>query len=219
MKRTQEISVVVPDPGERRPLLLFLHGKGGDADGCLYKEMFDALESVGIRAPVIAFPDGGDGSYWHDRKSGDWQRYLADEVPAQVAKVAEVDLRRIAVGGISMGGFGALALAQAGTYCAAGAHSPAIWTRVQDSAPGAFDDAQDFVGHDVITHADQLRGTPVWVDIGAEDPFLTGTKAFGLAAGVKVRVWPGGHDGAYWRSHWDEYLRFYADALRDCDTR
>ena len=26
----------------------------------------------------------------------------------------------------------------------------------------------------------------------------------------------GGHDESYWNDHWDEYLRFYAEAFRDC---
>ena len=29
-------------------------------------------------------------------------------------------------------------------------------------------------------------------------------------------VWPGAHEGNYWRSHWDDYLRFYASALARC---
>ena len=24
------------------------------------------------RAPIVAFPDGGGDSYWHDRADGDW---------------------------------------------------------------------------------------------------------------------------------------------------
>ena len=213
--RTERVSVIVPQGGGRRPLLVFLHGKGGNQNGHLQKEMFAAIEALGERAPVVAFPAGG-GSYWHDRDSGDWERMVRRELPRQVARRVRFDRSRIAVGGISMGGFGALSLARSGDYCAAGAHSPAIWRSGGETAPGAFDDAEDFARHDVIAHADDLDGTPLWVDIGDEDPFLAGTRAFGRAAGVKVRVRPGGHDGGYWRSHYGEYLRFYARALENC---
>ncbi len=212
--REQDMSVVVPEGGGRRPLLIFLHGKGGDEDTSLHEEMFDALDAAGPRAPVVAFPDGGGGSYWHDRDSGDWASYVRDEVPEQVARVAEVDLRRVAVGGISMGGFGALSIARRGGYCAAGGHSPAIWRSAEEVAPGAFDDAADFERHDLVR--DPPRGTRLWVDVGAEDPFRPGASAFADTAGVKLKVWPGRHEERYWREHWDEYLGFYARALRDC---
>ena len=35
--------------------------------------------------------------------------------------------RRVAIGGISMGGYGALLLGAAGNFCAVGGHSPALW--------------------------------------------------------------------------------------------
>lgn len=207
--------MIVPEGGGTRPLLVFLHGKGGNENAHLQREWFRAMEALGDRAPVVAFPAGG-GSYWHDRRSGDWERMVRRELPRQLARKVTFDRSRIAVGGISMGGFGALSLARSGEYCAAGAHSPAIWRSGGETAPGAFDDAEDFARHDVIAHADDLDGTPLWVDIGDEDPFLAGTKAFGRAARVKVRVRPGGHDGGYWRSRYAEYLRFYARELEDC---
>jgi S-formylglutathione hydrolase FrmB len=216
VKRTQELTVVVPEGGSRRPLLIFLHGKGGDADGFLYDEMFAALAAAGRRAPVVAFPDGGGGSYWHDRDSGDWERYVRSEVPREVAEVASVDLERVAVGGVSMGGFGAFSLARRGGYCAAGGHSPALWRTAGETAPGAFDDAEDFAEHDLIAHAADLDGTPLWLDAGSEDPFLSGDRGFAAATGARLRVSRGGHDREYWRAHWNEYVRFYAKALADC---
>jgi endo-alpha-1,4-polygalactosaminidase (GH114 family) len=35
-------------------------------------------------------------------------------------------------------------------------------------------------------------------------------------ADLTARAWPGEHERAYWDRHWDAYLRFYANALRDC---
>jgi len=54
------------------------------------------------------------------------------------------------------------------------------------------------------------------------DPFRhTGLDEFAdalRAAGAQVgfHIWPGGDGGEYWRSHYDEYLRFYARALARC---
>jgi hypothetical protein len=31
-----------------------------------------------------------------------------------------------------------------------------------------------------------------------------------------MHVWPGAHDGDYWRAHYRQYLHFYAGALAHC---
>lgn len=226
---SQPVSLVIPEgtDGEGRPLLVFLHGRGNDEDSNLVDAMFAALAQLGDRAPVVAFPDGGGSSYWHDRSSGDWGRYVTDEVvPAALARTG-ADPARVAIGGISMGGFGALDVARLdpGAFCAVGAHSPAIWADAGETAPGAFDDSEDFARNDVVAAAATdpagLRGPELWLDAGDADPFLPGDDAFAAALGqssleLERHTWPGGHDGDYWNAHWNEYLRFYAGALARC---
>jgi enterochelin esterase-like enzyme len=125
-----------------------------------------------------------------------------------------------------MGGLGALDIARLnrGRFCAVGGHSAALWVSGGESAPGAFDDAEDFVRHDVIAAAragDPYPGVAVWLDVGSDDPFRSAdtTLARTLRADghpVQFHIWPGGHDQGYWQSHWDSYLRFYAAALASC---
>jgi S-formylglutathione hydrolase FrmB len=227
------VSVVVPrgaDAGSRRPLLVFLHGRGNDERTNLREPMFEALARLGSRAPIIAFPDGGDSSYWHDRRSGAWGRYVMREVIPQVVRRFGADSRRVAIGGISMGGFGAYDIARLHPhrFCAVGGHSPALWRTAGETAPGAFDDAEDFARHDVIAAARRsaadFAAQPMWLDAGDGDPFQPGDRAFVAAlrsAGVQLtaKTWPGGHEGEYWDRHWGSYLRFYARALRRCGTR
>jgi S-formylglutathione hydrolase FrmB len=225
---SQPVSVVIPaGGGEGRPLLVFLHGRGDDEQSYLVEPMFEALHGLGDRAPVVAFPDGGDSSYWHDRSSGEWARYVIDEVIPEAVEASGADADRVAIGGISMGGFGAFDLARLnpGEFCAVGGHSPAIWATAGETAAGAFDDADDFAGHDLVTAAATdpagLDGPELWLDAGDADPFLPGDDAFvaGLEASgltIERHTWPGGHDGEYWNAHWDEYLDFYAEALAAC---
>jgi hypothetical protein len=72
------VSVVVPAetrPRGKRPLLVFLHGRGGSEETSTGNEVvYEGLAKLGRKAPVVAFPDGGDHSYWHDRREGDWGR-------------------------------------------------------------------------------------------------------------------------------------------------
>lgn len=228
--RSEDVGVVVPAGGEgRRPLLVFLHGKSETVGTYAEDEAFySALAQLGAQAPIVAFPEDDGDSYWHDRESGDWGRYVLDEVIPQVARLFDADPRRVAIGGVSMGGFGAydLALHNPGRFCAVGGHSPALWLRAEDTAPGAFDSAEDFERNDVIgtvrRDPNAFGSIPIWNDAGREDPFLISDVAFDEtleSAGANLNAhtsWPGGHEHSYWDRHWNAYLRFYADALARC---
>lgn len=229
--RSLPVDVVIPpgaDGARRPPMLVFLHGRGGDQGSEQVDQFFAALAKLGSRAPIVAFPYGGDHSYWHNRAGGDWGSYVVDEVIPQVARRYDADPHRVAIGGISMGGFGAfdLALHYPGRFCAVGGHGPALWQTGGETAPGAFDDAEDFDGNNVIGAAASdpapFTSQPVWIDAGNEDPFQPGDQAFaqelrtdGADATIKLDR-PGGHDSDYWNAHWSEYLRFYAAALAKC---
>ena len=110
------------------------------------------LERLGPRAPAVLLVDGGDHSYYHDRRDGPWGEYVFREaIPAALERL-RADPDRVAIGGISMGGFGALDLARLhpGRFCAVGGHSPALWRTGGETPAGAFDDAEDFSRHDLF---------------------------------------------------------------------
>ena len=209
--------VIPPDTdGKGRPLLVFLHGRNNDEETNLTGEFYAALADAGDDAPVVVFPYGGNDSYWHDRRSGAWGRYVVDEVIPRALRESGADPDRVAIGGISMGGFGAFDIARLNPsrFCAVGGHSAAIWTEAGQSAPGAFDDAEDFAKHDVVAaaRAGTFRPKSAWIDRGNSDPFVPGDDALADALGIESHRYPGGHEREYWDAHWDEYLRFYTRA-------
>jgi S-formylglutathione hydrolase FrmB len=232
------VKVVVPRGARdgRRSLLLFLHGRGEDERSYLDEEMFGALARQGGRAPVVAFPRGGAESYWHDRaEDGAWGSYVLDELLPALVRRFDIEPERIAIGGISMGGFGAFDIARQepfglangnlARFCAVGGHSPAIWTQASETAPGAFDDAADFDRRDLITLLGQqgspLEGKRYWLDVGDEDPFREADEALAKAldaGGAQGRpyIGEGGHESSYWSSNWRRYMHFYARALKRC---
>jgi S-formylglutathione hydrolase FrmB len=227
--RTLAVATVTPagNGPERRPLLVFLHGKGGDENSSLDDALFAALARLGRRAPDIVFPDGGADSYWHDRSDAAWASYVMREVIPQAIARLHADPTRLAIGGISMGGFGALDIARLhpGAFCAVGGHSAALWPTGADSAAGAFDDAQDFARHDVIGFAGRSSnpypGAALWLDVGTQDPFRRAGTALAAALrahghAIQLHVWPGGHEHSYSRAHFAGYLAFYANALARC---
>ena len=132
---------------------------------------------------------------------------------AEAIKRLDADPRRVAIGGISMGGWGALDLARLAPdrVCAVGGHSAAMWEFGGQTPQGAFDDAQDFANHDLIAAArsdsDLYGNARVWLDVGDADPFRAALGRFASAlrsrgAPVPLHTWRGGHEQSYWDAHW-----------------
>ena len=219
----QQLDQVLVTPqggGKGRPLLVFLHGYSGTAAGTLSGAFVRALQQLGDHAPVVVLPNGELG-WWHDRKGGRWGSYVLDEViPAALAR-SGADPDHVAVGGISMGGFGALDLGRiaAKRFCAVGGHSPAVYERGTTDALFGFDDQADFDHHDLLGIASERSpyDAPVWIDVGDRDFLRPAVEKLAKEleaddADVTFHIWPGSHDGNYWNAHFADYVKFYADA-------
>ena len=173
------------------------------------------------RAPPMAMlaVDGGN-NWWHRRASGDDPaRMLLDEA---LPLAAERGLRtdRIGLLGTSMGGYGAILLAERlgpERVAGVGALSPALYRRYEDAMAGAFDSPADFAAHDVFARRAQLQGIAVRIDCGTDDRhgFAPACRAFldGAPVGVTGTTTPGCHDTAYWRSIAPHHVEHVARAL------
>jgi S-formylglutathione hydrolase FrmB len=184
------------------PLVVALHGYGGDADWPFVSAHIERhILATGL---AVATADGGD-FYWHARRSGiDPGSVVVHELlPLLAGKGLATD--RFGLIGWSMGGYGALLLAtRLGPSRVAGvaAGSAALWQTQGDSAPGAFDDRQDFVRNDVFAARGKLRGIPVRLDCGREDPFIAANRAFARELPeATVTFDAGAHTEEYWTAH------------------
>jgi S-formylglutathione hydrolase FrmB len=217
----RQAAIVPSGETKGRPLLVLLHGRSSSPDSMARKSLAEALEKLGAEAHVIVLANGGDHSYYHDRADGRWGSYILREViPAAVRKY-ELDGGRVAIGGFSMGGFGAFDLARFRRFCAVGGHSATIWRTGGETPAGAFDDAEDFEDNDVIgavkSNPRLYRGARIWVDVGTEDPFRSAdTELARLLPGARFRLWRGGHKISWFDDHAGEILGFYAEALERC---
>jgi enterochelin esterase-like enzyme len=206
-------------PGDE-PLLgavICLHGKGGNRRRTFDSvHVHDVVAAAGERIAVVGV-DGGKGSYWHARGDGtDAGQMVLDELVPLVREQAGV--QHLAVMGWSMGGYGALLLAEQSpaTFDAVVSSSGALWQRAGDTAPGAFDDADDFAAHDVFAMSGRLDVTKVRIDCGDGDPFIPGNRAMVAKLGPSVASSfpPGYHDPAFWRTVAPRQVAFIADRLR-----
>jgi Enterochelin esterase and related enzymes len=165
----------------------------------------------------VASVDGGD-FYWHARRSGiDTSRMVIEELlPLMGIKGQATD--RIGLIGWSMGGYGALLMAtKLGPTRVAGvvAASAALWQAPGDSAPGAFDDSADFIRNDVFAARGKLRGIPVRLDCGREDPFIAANRAFARELpDAAVTFDEGAHTEDYWTAHAGAQMSWLAEQFR-----
>lgn len=210
------------------PVVLELYGRGGDhlvpfaADNLALAQYQSAVIAAGSRPFAIATVDGGPDSYWHKRASGiDPQRMILDEY---LPLLAERGLRtdstdRIALHGESMGGYGALLLAQRigrSRVAATAVDAPAIFRSAGDTAPGAFDGPEDFTQHDVMAGSAKLAGIPIRIVCGTSDPFYGAVQDFvrlGHQPPIETVFGRGGHSPGYWRSQTMDQLSFLATHL------
>lgn len=217
------------NPTKRYPVLYMLHGMGGSNTEWLNYGLpgrANDMITAGQIAPMIIVLPQGDKSFWIDHADGGprWGTYLVQDVVGEIDShyrtLADRDHR--AVGGLSMGGYGALtaAILHPDVFGVVGAHSPAAQTR--DTAPSYFGDQAYFDAHDPPTlypkYPEAARTLQIWLDIGQQDPWFPDIENLHviLAAAGIPHQWepaPGNHGGEYWSSQVMNYLVFYSKAM------
>jgi S-formylglutathione hydrolase FrmB len=136
--------------------------------------------------------------------------------------------RRFAVGGsrtnratygLSMGGFGALLVAQKrpDLVCAAVGSSPAVFPSYDAAVtghPNTFDSESDWQRWGLWDQTGSMGEVPVRVDCGNEDPFgPTASDLITRIRGAVGHVGNGCHDDAFWRSNATSQLQILAGQL------
>jgi pimeloyl-ACP methyl ester carboxylesterase len=191
-------------PGDRLPVCLLLHAAAGDERAPferlrLHHHLAQAVGAGGVRPFALASADGR-GSGWRPGPADDPFGMLLEELAPLLSGLGlRTGPGQLGVLGWSMGGAGALRLAEAhpGRLAAVVAVSPAI----AETGPE-------------VAGAGRLTGLAVKVDCGANDPFAPGTRALATTLPVaQVAVTKGCHDGRYWQDQAPAQLRFLAAAL------
>jgi S-formylglutathione hydrolase FrmB len=220
----QMVTLVPPDAtaGSDLGVVLALHGAGNTAAG-LASQVATAMTAAKVATFAVVCPDGG-GTYWHKRADGDDPIGMILHEVLPRAAAAGLATRRIGITGESMGGYGALLLAEriaraartapslltsaarqsalasgAPAVAAAAAMSPAIFATYADARSAdktAFDSQADFARNDVFAGIGALRDVPVWVACGMDDPFQPEVALFrARLAALTGRQVPGGISG------------------------
>ncbi|WP_083677781.1 alpha/beta hydrolase-fold protein [Paenibacillus sp. FSL R7-0337] len=209
-------------------------------DGLDIQQNADRLIEAGQIEPLIIIAPQMDNSYGLNAvanpgnpASPSGERY-EDYLVEDVVKYTDTHFNTLAergsryIGGISMGGFISLhsAFLHSDIYSKVGGHSPALFLDDWSLAGGenglvqllypteALRQERDPL---LLAQNRDLSKLSIYLDCGAEDSyrFYEGTEQLytllkGKGVPVEYHLRAGQHDGDYWKSHMDEYLKFYA---------
>jgi S-formylglutathione hydrolase FrmB len=230
---------------ERYPTLYLLHGYDGNHlewlhTGYLRETLDGLIADHRVEPMIVVMPDGGN-SWYVDSKDlggpGNYETAVAGDLVAAIERTlrAKAEPRYRGIGGLSMGGFGALRLAfrKPFRFAAAAAFSGALWTgltpdtilgdRVNTIFDGAFGrpfQVTRFLRQSPLGLVDGLVGErqapPVFLTVGDDDRYKLYRDNFRLfdhmrdvGLSVEMRMTEGDHEWETWAAELPEALLFF----------
>jgi S-formylglutathione hydrolase FrmB len=224
--------VLLPEVGEG-PFAVFYLLHGLSDDHTIWQRRTRIEEYVAGLPLIVVMPDGFRGFYTKNEEGPDYDAYMAEELPAVIERYFPAQRTRAGrcIGGLSMGGYGALrlALAHPDRYVSANSHSGALmrgsksWTkpeqaemrRIVGAAPKDTDHDLEFLARRAQSAGilPQLR-----IDCGTEDFLFEENQTFHaflneLSIPHEYAEYPGAHTWPYWDEHVREAIAFHCKAL------
>jgi len=239
LKQKLGMNVIIPDSGEG-PFDTFylLHGLSDDHTTWLRRTRIEWY--VRELPLMVVMPDGFRGWYTDNDHGPAYGKYISEEVVAFVERTFPARRERSArhIGGLSMGGYGALraALRYPDVFSSATSHSGALFHGSHDWALNddrgdrsdrrAFDQEMLHVfgtrpegsSHDLLALARsaQVAGLlpRLRLDCGTDDFLLDANRIFHselqhLKIPHEYQEFPGSHEWDYWDLHVQEAIRFH----------
>jgi len=227
------MSVILPQDAEGDgpfPVLYLLHGLSDD--DTIWERRTSIERYVAGMPLIVVMPDGGRGFYTDAIQGPAYESHIMKDVIGFTERFfpARTDREGRVIGGLSMGGYGAmkLALKHPDRFCSVVAHSSAfdVRRRVADQERGEefrriFGEHPEGTDNDPFHLAeivDRDRLPAIRFDCGTEDGLLEENRAFHrhlekLGIPHEYEEFPGAHNWAFWDEHVQEALRFHARAL------
>jgi S-formylglutathione hydrolase FrmB len=186
------------------------------------------MERKEIQPAIIAMPsDGlwGDGSAYLPHHKKRFDQWIVEDVPnAVIESVAEADLTsKVCIGGLSMGGFGALMLGSqfSDNFEAISAHSSI--TKLEDFSKFVEEPVSVYLGEvestdvveSILKNKDKLP--PLRFDCGQSDQLIEGNRLLHKELTNSnvdhiYQEFEGGHEWEYWETHVAKSLLFFDKA-------
>lgn len=217
--------VLLPD-GLNGPFSVFylLHGLSDDHSIWLRRTRIEMY--VAGKPMIVVMADGGRGFYTNHENGPKWAEHIGVELPAYIEKMfpAIAERRGRFIGGLSMGGYGALriGLGFSDRFSSANSHSGAVLfgSHSQDMPERVLIVGANPAGsdHDLLKLAKRAKrnGTlpRLRIDCGVDDFLLEDNRSLHQSL-LKMKVpheyeeFPGEHSWDYWDLHVREAIQFH----------
>jgi S-formylglutathione hydrolase FrmB len=234
--KASSFNVVFPDdPAIPRPWSVFylLHGLSDDQTIWMRRTSIERyVEGLPL---VVVMPDGGRGWYTNAVEGYAHEDDLIKDIVGLVDRTFPVKAERTgrAIGGLSMGGYGAvkLGLKHHETFASVNSHSGALgFVRLDPKkgkelspefarifGPSPKEGREDPFA--IVERIDHGRIPALRFDCGTDDFLLDQNREFhqhleNLHIAHEYQEFPGGHDWGYWDRHVQEAVVFHARNLK-----
>jgi putative tributyrin esterase len=235
LRKASSFNIVFPDdPAIPRPWAVFYLLHGLSDDHTIWMRRTSIERYVAGLPLVVVMPDGGRGWYTNALEGLAYEDDFIKDVVALVDRTFPVKAERAgrAVGGLSMGGYGAvkLGLKHSETFVSVNSHSgaldvfrdPKVIKDVGADFPRVFGKSPQGGPEDpkaILERLDHGRIPVLRIDCGTDDLLLEENRAFhrhleSLHVPHEYQEFPGGHDWAYWDKHVQDAVAFHARNLR-----
>ena len=222
--RDEEYTVILPERGEGPfPVLFQLHGLGDNNRSWLDKSML--LMHVRDLPLIVVMPNGSSSVYVNWKSSGRiaknrYEDLIMTDITNHVRRHFNVTTDRWAIGGLSMGGYGAmrLGLKYPERFASIWAHSSAF--HIQEHIDVSLVDPESLATGNVFELATALVessvGAPeIMFDCGVDDELLPHNRNLDahmttLGLPHSYAEHPGDHTWDYWNEHVQSALRQHA---------
>ena len=232
LKKASSLNVVFPDdPAAPRPWSAFYLLHGLSDDQTIWMRRTSVERHVGGLPLVVVMPDGGRGWYTNAVEGMAYEDDLIKDVIGLVDRTFPVRAERAgrALGGLSMGGYGAIknGLKHHDMFASINSHSGAFgfqraggrasdpeFARIFGASPGGGDE-DPFA---LVERVDHGLLPAMRIDCGTDDRLIGQNRAFHehlqmLHVAHEYEEFPGGHDWPYWDLHVREAIAFHARNL------
>lgn len=211
--RRTTYTAVLPDTGAGPfPVLLQLHGLFDDHNSWIQKSKL--VHYVADMQMVVLMPDGATSGYldWqtHDERLNrqHYETMIVEDLWNEAHRNLHIDDQKWAIGGLSMGGYGAirLGLRHPDKFSSIWAHSAAFV--IGDMLAGlGIGDIEDASVYELASKSKGRTDLPVIsFDCGTEDELIDDNREFhrlltDLGIDHHYAEHPGGHTWEYWDTH------------------
>jgi putative tributyrin esterase len=235
LRKASSFNIVFPEePATSRPWAAFYLLHGLSDDNTIWARRTSIERYVAGWPLVVVMPDGGRGFYTNAVDGDAYEDDLLKDVIGLVERTFPVKAERSgrAIGGLSMGGYGAIKLGLKHPELFASVHShsgvPGFLRSDLKRAKEHYPEFDRVFGKSpaggpedpfaILERIDHGRIPAMRIDCGTEDFLLDQNRAFhahleSLHVPHEYQEFPGTHEWGYWDKHIQEAIAFHARNL------